>query len=134
VARRTTQRHGVLDRYTFTVGSLAEANFGTGHQVALLGHILHAIGEDLSRSLINKTFQALAPNGIVVVPEFVLDEDAAGPPSTLFFAMDMVVHSEKGGVFKYSQLSEWLQSAGFVDVRRLNVPAASPLILASKPS
>src|SRR5581483_619921 len=38
--RRTAERHGAADRFTFVAGDLLDADFGTGHQIATLGHIL----------------------------------------------------------------------------------------------
>jgi len=49
VTRRVTEKFGLIDRFTFVPGDLLEADFGTGHQVAILGHILHSEGEKRSR-------------------------------------------------------------------------------------
>ena len=77
VTRKVAERHGVAERFTFAAGDLLQANFGSGHQVATLGHILHSEGESRSRELIKKTFDALAPGGSLVAAE-----DAPGAASS----------------------------------------------------
>ena len=114
-------------------GDLLEADFGTGHQVATIGHILHSEGADRSQQLLRKTFAALAPGGIVAISEFVPNNDRTGPPTPLIFAVNMLVHTEAGDTFTFAEIAGWLREAGFVNPRLLEAPAPSPLILATRP-
>ena len=61
VTRRVALRHGVAERLTTSPGDLLEADFGKGHQMAVLGHILHSEGAERSRELLRRVFDALAP-------------------------------------------------------------------------
>jgi precorrin-6B methylase 2 len=133
VTRRTATRHAVVDRFTFTPGNIDEVDFGTGYQFAVLGHIVHAVGEARSRALMKKTFAALVPGGTIVVPEFIMNEDRSGPMTSVYFSMSMLVQSDDGAAFSLRELCEWLREAGFTDMRLLEAPAPSPLILATKP-
>lgn len=134
VTKRVAARHGVADRFTFAPGDLRDADFGTGHQVATLGHILHSEGEARSRALLRKTFAALAPGGVIAIAEWVPNEDRTGPPSALIFAANMLVNTDDGDTFTFGEMSRWLTEAGFTDPRLLEVPAVSPLVLATKPA
>src|SRR5213079_1907327 len=49
--KRLTQKFGVVDRFNYVEGDMLEANFGSGYDIATLGHILHSEGEDRSRQL-----------------------------------------------------------------------------------
>jgi ubiquinone/menaquinone biosynthesis C-methylase UbiE len=69
ITQKVTARHGVADRYAFVAGDLHEANFGQEHAIATLGHILHSEGEERSRQLLRKTFDALAPGGTIAIAE-----------------------------------------------------------------
>lgn len=135
VTRRIAARHGVLDRFRFVPGDLLDekVDFGRGHAVATLGHILHSEGEPRSRALLRKTFDALAPGGTVVIAEFVPDDDRTGPAHALIFAVTMLVNTDAGDTFTFAEMREWLTSAGFVDVRELPVPGPARLILATRP-
>jgi ubiquinone/menaquinone biosynthesis C-methylase UbiE len=133
VTRDIAQRHGVGDRFTFAPGDLMEADFGSGHQIATIGHILHSEGRERSRQLLRKVFMALAPGGTVVISEFMPDEDRSGPPTALIFAVNMLVHTENGDTFSFAEISDWLLEAGFRNRRLLEAAAPSPLVLATKP-
>lgn len=132
--RHVTEKFGVANRFTFSPGDLMEAEFGTGHQIATLGHILHSEGEQRSRQLLNKTFQALAPGGTIAIAEFLVNEDRTGPVGGLIFAVNMLVQTSVGNTFSFGEIRSWLQEAGFVNARLLDVPGPSPLILAERPS
>lgn len=131
--RRMAERFGVADRYNFVEGDLAEADFGSGHTVATLGHILHSEGAERSKKLLQKTFDALAPGGTIAIAEFLVNKERTAPPQGLIFAVNMLVHTESGDTFSFEEISEWLAECGFENARLLEVPAPSPLVLATKP-
>jgi len=133
VTRRVARQQGIGERLRTVAGDLFEADFGGGHQVATLGHILHGEGRERSRQLVRKTFAALAPGGTIVIGEFMPNEQRTGPPNALIFAVNMLIHTEAGDTFTFSEIAEWLREAGFQEPRLLKVPAPSPLVLATKP-
>jgi hypothetical protein len=133
VTEKVARRCGVADRLTTAPGDLQEADFGTGHQVATIGHILHGEGVERSRKLLRRTFDALAPGGTVAIMEFVPNDDRTGPPGALIFDVNMLVNSEAGGTYTFPEMSAWLREAGFTNPRLLEVPAVSPLVLATRP-
>src|SRR6266481_1488840 len=47
--KRITQKFGVGDRFNYMEGDILETNFGSGYDIATLGHILHSEGEERSR-------------------------------------------------------------------------------------
>ena len=124
---------GLADRFSFVAGDLLKADFGTGHSVATLGHILHSEGAERSRALIAKTFHALAPGGTIAIAEFLVNADRTGPVHALFFAVNMLVNTDSGDTYSFEEISSWLKEAGFLDPRTLDAPGPSPLILATKP-
>ncbi|MEO6817799.1 MAG: methyltransferase, partial [Edaphobacter sp.] len=132
VTRATVGKFGLTDRYDFVGGDLLEADFGQGHNVALLGHILHSEGEARSRKLLKKTFEALAPGGTIAIGEFLVEDDRSGPLGSLFFAANMLVNTDEGDTFSFEEISAWLGEAGFTKARLLEVPGPAPLVLATK--
>ncbi|MBV9851433.1 MAG: methyltransferase domain-containing protein [Armatimonadetes bacterium] len=134
VTRRVASRFGVADRFRYIEGDLHDADFGTGHQIATLGHILHSEGEERSRALLGKVFDALAPGGVIAIAEMLTNEERTGPPHALIFAVNMLVNTDQGDTYSFGEISRWLQDAGFVNPRTLDAPGPSPLILADKPA
>jgi ubiquinone/menaquinone biosynthesis C-methylase UbiE len=133
ITQKTANKFGVGDRFTMAPGDLLEADFGNGHQIATLGHILHSEGAERSLALLKKTFQALAPDGTIAIAEFLVNADRTGPVSGLIFAVNMLVNTGNGGTYSFEEIRKWLEQVGFVNVRTLESPGPSPLILADKP-
>jgi ubiquinone/menaquinone biosynthesis C-methylase UbiE len=134
VTRKNVESHGVQGRFDFLAGDLRSADFGSGYDVAVLGHILHSEGEQRSRVLLRKIFAALAPGGTLAVQEFLVEPDRTGPPVALIFAVNMLVNTDQGDVWSFQEIAGWLREAGFESVRLLDTPGPSPLILANRPS
>jgi SAM-dependent methyltransferase len=133
VTEQVARRQGVGGRLQTVAGDLLEADFGVGHRVATIGHILHSEGRDRSRQLLRKTFAALAPGGTVVISEFMPNDGRTGPPTPLIFAVNMLLHTEAGDTFTFAEMAGWLREAGFRKPRLLEAPAPSPLLLATRP-
>ena len=132
--KRVAARFGVLDRFRFVAGDLATADFDREHDLATLGHILHSEGEARSRALLTKVFASLKAGGTIAIAEFVANDDRTGPPVAMIFAVNMLVNTDAGDAFTFGEISEWLREAGFANIRQLEAPAPSPLILATKPA
>lgn len=133
VTRHVAARHGLAERLTTGEGDFFEADFGSNHHVATIGHILHSEGADRSRRLIKKVFDSLAAGGVIAIQEFLPNDERTGPPTALIFAVNMLVNTVEGDTFTFPEISSWLTEAGFTNPRLLHVPAVSPLILAEKP-
>src|SRR5205809_1323741 len=131
--KRITQKFGVGDRFNYVEGDMLEANFGSGYDIATLGHILHSEGEGRSRRLLRKIFRALKSGGTIAIAEWLVNDDRTEPLPSLMFAVQMLVNTEKGDTFSFNEIKNWLEEAGFKKVRKLKAPRHSPLVLATKP-
>jgi len=131
--KRITQKFGVGARFKFIEGDLLEADFGSGYDIATLGHILHSEGEERSRQLLKKTFRALKSGGTIAIAEWLVNDERTKPLPPLMFAVQMLVNTEKGDTFSFNEIKSWLEEAGFKKVRKLEAPGPSPLVLATKP-
>ncbi|HEY7156794.1 MAG TPA: methyltransferase [Gemmataceae bacterium] len=134
VTRRVAERQGMADRFQFVAGDMHDVDFGSGHDIAIFGHILHSEGTERSRKLLQKAFTALAPRGTAVIAEFLVNEERTGPPTGLIFGVNMLVNTDEGDTFSFGEIRRWLEEAGFRGARTIECPGPSPLILATKPA
>lgn len=132
VTLRVAERFGVADRMLTVAGDMLQADLGSGHQVATIGHILHSEGIERSRALLRRTHAALAPGGTIAIAEFLVDADRRGPLSGLIFGVNMLVNTDAGGTYSFEDIAGWLTESGFTNPRQLAVPGPSPLILATR--
>jgi hypothetical protein len=134
ITRKMAERHGVEEQFIYAEGVWAKVDFGGGHHIALLGHILHSQGVAGSQALIGKTYSALAPGATIVIADWLTNSERTAPSLPLLFAVNMLVHTTDGDTFSFEEIRSWLEQSGFDDVRLVSVPAVSPLILATKPA
>jgi len=133
VTRKVAARCNVAGRLTTVPGDYHTVDFGQDHQIATLGSILHSEGPKGIAGLLRKTFNALAPGGVVAIMEFLPQDDRTGPPQALLFAVNMLVNTEAGDTYTFTEISAWLRETGFTHPRLLDVPGGNPVILADKP-
>jgi ubiquinone/menaquinone biosynthesis C-methylase UbiE len=133
ITRANAERFGLATRFAFHEGDLQQADFGSGHNVATLGHILHSEGVERSKALLKKTYAALATGGTIAIAEFLVNAERTGPMNGLVFAVNMLVNTDSGGTYSFEEIANWLSEAGFVNPRTIDTHGPSPLILATKP-
>ena len=133
VTRKFAKRDGITERVTYLPGDFHQTDFGENqYDVVTAGHICHGEGPTRTRELFARIRRALKPQGAIVVADFLPDEQRAQAEFPLMFAINMLVHTEEGDTFTWSEYQQWLQEAGFGEVSRLEAPGQATLITACK--
>jgi len=133
VTREYAERYKVAERYDYLAGDLHELDFGENrYDLVILGHILHGEGREGSQKLLRKSAAALRDKGMILIAEFIPNDQRTGPPIPLLFGLNMLVNSASGDVFTVREYREWLKAAGMKSVKTIEAPGPSPLILATK--
>jgi len=134
VAHEYAAKFGVGDRFEYMEGDLHQVEFDEGgYDLITLGHVIHSEGREDGVKLIERCFRALAARGMLLIGEFVPNDDRTGPPTAMLFGLNMLLHTPVGDVFTMKDYREWLKRAGFRTIKTIRTPSAvSPLILARK--
>ena len=83
---------------------------------------------------LKKVHAALAPQGRVIIVEFVPDEGRVTPPVPALFALSMLANTAAGDVYTASELRAMLKDAGFDECQFRELAASShTAIVAFKP-
>ncbi len=131
IARGHIEEAGLGGRITTRAGDLRRDQLGSGFDLVLLSAICHMLGPAENRDLLGRCGRALASGGRIVIRDFILDPDKAGPRSATLFALNMLVATPGGSTYTLDEYTDWLEAAGFVDVERLDPPG--DLIAARRP-
>jgi hypothetical protein len=134
VARRVIAEAGMADRVTVQEGDFQREELGRGYDLALVFGVLNGEPPEGRPALIRKVFAALNPGGQIVLRDFVLDPDRAGPPAAAIFALQMLLATEAGGLDTRADWARWLAEAGFLPPQEIKLPAwvGSSLTIAQK--
>jgi ubiquinone/menaquinone biosynthesis C-methylase UbiE len=132
-AEETIVHFDLKDRISFVAGDFLEEELAGSYDVAWLSHILHGEGPQGVRTILDKTASVLEPGGLLLIHEFLLDDDLDGPLFPALFSLNMLLGTSAGRAYSGRQLFDQLQEAGFRDARRLalDLPGASSVIAAT---
>jgi len=120
---------GVSSQVSLRAGDMLQDDFGSGYDIIMLNAICHMFSEEQNRGIFRRARQALVPNGRLVVQDFILDPDKAGPQHAALFSLNMLVSTEAGASYSEPEYTHWMQAAGFAEVSRINLPGPSDLIV-----
>jgi len=130
VTREYLRRHGVERQFDFLPGDLKSVDFGREqYDLALLGNILHSEGVQSSQDLLRRLHTALRPGGRVAIIDFLPSDDRSGPPFPVLFALNMLLHTERGDTYSLSEYTRWLAQAGFPRVETADIGSHSPVVI-----
>jgi ubiquinone/menaquinone biosynthesis C-methylase UbiE len=132
-AEQTIARFELEDRIFFVAGDFLATKIAGRYDVAWLSHILHGEGPQEVRTILKKTASVLEPGGMLLIHEFVLDDDLSGPLFPALFSLNMLLGTSEGRAYSSRQLFELLREAGFRKPRRLSLDlsGASSVIAAT---
>ena len=120
---------GVMAQVTLRAGDMLQDDFGSGYDIIMLNAICHMFSEEQNRDLFRRARQALAPSGRLVVQDFILNPDKTGPQQAALFSLNMLVNTDAGASYSEVEYTHWMEAAGFTEVRRIDLPGPSDLIV-----
>jgi hypothetical protein len=120
-AEATIGKFGLSDHITFEDGDFIAHGINGIFDVAWLSHILHGEGADGCATMLQKASSALEPGGILLVQEFILDDDRKGPLFPALFSLNMLVGTPDGQAYTQGEIMDMLANAGLTDIERLPI-------------
>jgi SAM-dependent methyltransferase len=133
-AEKLIDRFDMWERVDFIAGDFVAESIPGGYDVVWMSHILHGEGPGTCRDVIRKAHRALEPEGRIIIHEFILDDDGAGPLFPALFSLNMLLGTPQGRAYTERQLRQMLIEAGFRAVERPDFvgPTGSGLLTAVK--
>jgi len=132
IAGRHIAAAGLADRIALRSGDMRTDDFGTGYDLVLLSAICHMYSPEENLILLEKAFRAVTPGGRLVIQDFILDPDKTSPRQAALFALNMLVGTPAGGTYTEAEYTEWMRSVGFANIRRINLPDPSSLMVGTR--
>ncbi|MBE0596755.1 MAG: methyltransferase domain-containing protein [Desulfuromonadales bacterium] len=118
-AEKTIERFELTDRVSFQAGDYLHDPIQGSYDIVWLSHVLHGEGPQGCAHLLRQAASVLEPGGLLLVHEFLLNDDLAGPPFSTLFNLNMLLATESGQAYSTAQITTMLESAGLGEIRRL---------------
>jgi 2-hydroxy-4-(methylsulfanyl)butanoate S-methyltransferase len=133
VARRFVDEAKLEDRIHFLAGNALEAEWPADQHVILISYLLSAIGASAIPPLLARAFKALAPGGLLIVHDFMVEDEGTGPTSAALWLLMALLIDPDVELLAPGSLSQHIADAGFLDVRDQEViPTITRMITANK--
>lgn len=135
IAREVIADFGVANLVTTRAGDYFKDDFGQGNDAVLLSAILHSMGPEQSRGLLQKAYDSLVPGGLVVVHESLISDDGTSPLQAALFSLNMLVNTGEGQSYSGAEITGLMEAVGFVGPRVIPLPETvrTSLVMSAKP-
>lgn len=123
---------GLIDNFSFIEGNYLTTDFKDNYDLIFLSAIIHINNYEQNKMLIRKCADALNKNGMIIISDFIMNEDRTKPFHGALFALNMLVGTANGDTYTEKEIKEWFESAGLSNIERKNTSFGSDLMIAVK--
>jgi predicted O-methyltransferase YrrM len=117
-AEQIIARFGVSERVQFQEGNYLEDEIEGSYDVAWLSHILHGESPEDCQLIIKKAVATLKPGSLIMIHDFILNNDLAGPLFPALFSLNMLTGTKGGRSYSEEQIMDMLAKAGAKHLKR----------------
>ena len=100
--------------------------------IVLISQILHSFNAEKNKEILEKVYNSLPEEGIVIINEFLLNPEKTGPLFPALFALNMFAGSEEGNAYTEEEIKGWLEDIGFKYEQTLHLAGPIKSIIARK--
>ncbi len=133
IGQEQVAKAGLRERVNFIAGDMTKDDFGSGYDLILISNIIHSFGPEMNREIVRKCYRALESGGMLIIKDFLVDNDRSGPAFGLMFAINMLVNTPEGDTYTYAEVRDWTDQAGFVSGHAIDLTPQTRLWTCEKP-
>jgi len=124
---------GPADRISLLPGDATATEWPGGQDVVLMSYLLSALDEEQIDVVLAKAAACLDAGGLLVVHDFVLDDDEDGPQFAALWFLQYLAYNPRGISFSAADLFPRLGSHGFPDPSvEVLIPEITKVIVSRK--
>jgi ubiquinone/menaquinone biosynthesis C-methylase UbiE len=112
-ARRTVAQAGMADRVNHVAGNAITTAWPGGQDVVLMSYLWSAVGGPDIEVLARRAFEALSPDGLVLVHDFMVDNQHEGPRFAAWYLLASMIDNADAECLTPGFVEGALKKAGF---------------------
>ena len=132
ITSRYVEQEKMNDKISYLSGDYLVDDFGGGYDLIFLSAIVHINSFEENNLLIKKCYNSLNTGGQIVIKDWVMNEDRTEPAGGAFFALNMLVGTERGDTYTETEMKNWFTNAGIKKIERKNTSFGSSLMIGYK--
>jgi hypothetical protein len=122
ISERYVREAVMAERIRLIAGDYRKEPIPGAYDVIFLSNIIHGESFESNRSLIRKLVSNLQPGGQIVIKDHILDDSRTTPPVGAIFSLLMLLTTESGRCYSFSEIKSWMEQAGLSRVRQIDLP------------
>lgn len=120
---------GLTDKFDFIEGNYLTREFESTYDLILLSAVVHINSFEENKMLIKKCADGLNQNGMIIINDFIMNEDRTQPSYGAIFSLNMLVGTTSGNTYREREMKEWFIAAGITRIERKNTSFGSDLMI-----
>ncbi|HVO72784.1 MAG TPA: methyltransferase [Ignavibacteriaceae bacterium] len=132
LTKKYVSEAGLADKFHFIEGNYLKKDFEGKYDLILLSAIVHINSYDQNKILIKKCADALNENGMIIINDYVMNEERTSPYHGALFSINMLVGTESGDTYTEKEIMEWFESAGLSKIEKKNTSFGTALMIGLK--
>jgi SAM-dependent methyltransferase len=126
---------GLGERIAFLPGNALKVEWPGAQDAVLMSYLCSGVPGRALPELMRRAYAALKPGGLLIVHDFMVDDDRQGPPLAALWALQHMVFTPRAASLTGAQLSALMADAGFEGATVSNlIPGMTKVITALKPA
>jgi ubiquinone/menaquinone biosynthesis C-methylase UbiE len=135
VAASYTAQAGMADRIALIEGDARATVWPKGQDAVLMSYLLSAVSESDIAGLLRRAFESLAPGGTLILHDFMVTDDLAGPLSAALWQLSGAIADPEAPQLTPGMLISAARWVGFVDAQQFELlPGITRVVMAHKPA
>jgi cyclopropane fatty-acyl-phospholipid synthase-like methyltransferase len=123
---------GLAGSIEFVAGDYTKDELPEGYDLVFLSAIIHSNSPEENRALLGKCALSLNPRGMLVVQDFIMNEERTEPPGGAIFALNMLVATAAGDTYTESEVRDWMKETGLSEIQVIETPFGSAQVRGRK--
>ncbi len=110
-------RAGYESQVQLVAGNFVTDEWPPNQDLILLSAVVHTQSLTNCGAMFERAFRALVRGGRIVIRDHVMSEDRLFPRAGTLFAVHLLMCTDGGNTYTYSEIRRGLEAAGFADIR-----------------
>ncbi len=131
-ADKTIADADLQDRIDFVPGDFVQDPLPSDNDAVWASHVLHGEGPENAAKVVKKAAGALRDGGLLIIHEFIVNDDESGPLFPTLFSLNMLQGTHGGKAYAQGELRQMMVDADLTRVQFVPLPGNSDIIMGKK--
>jgi len=122
ITARFVRDAAMAGRIELIAGDYRTDSIPGNYDVIFLSNIIHGESEEKNAALVSKLKANLNSAGRLIIKDHILDDSRANPSVGAIFSLLMLLTSDGGRCYSFSEIKAWLDKAGLLQIQQFDLP------------